>query len=157
MSASFEIQLAKVVKAYKGKTEEEITTDLPEDLVKLATAYIQEEFGGLLIIPQTAEEDLRTLAEAEEIAKTEDDYSIRKHIKSITKRYVSSLSKHKEMVKNPTMLSVKLGELFGLKGLETATSTGERSVVPDGNALVVLAITTVIVLGAIQIASLKKS
>ena len=153
MDTSFEIQLALVTKKYRGKKEEEIATGLPEDLVKLAEAFMQEEFGGLLIIPDTAEVDLRLLAGAEEIAKVEDEYSIRKHIKSITRRYVTALSKHKGTIKNPTQFSLKQGQLFGMKGLEVVSSSSERSPVPDGNALVVLGIAIVLAVATVVVAN----
>jgi len=96
LPSTFVIELAETVKEVKGKSPEELNTFLPGRLGQLSLKYIRETFDDSVVLPDTAENDLKYLAGIETIAKVEDEDTIKCHVKTVVGRFVEALVRAKK-------------------------------------------------------------
>jgi hypothetical protein len=157
MAASFEVELMKFIKAlepYRGPLTPSSGKVALEAIVypfmeRLVQAFVHEglercsdiRYNSALVQSLLAIENFSDLIEGHA-----NEYTIRKHVRDVIRMYIAEVNKSRPIkVTDKAQFGVHL-EAVGLNiGWMQASSGSERSLVPDGNILV-LAATTIVVM-----------
>jgi len=137
LPATFEVELAVTAK-YLKEHPDEVAQYLPGQLAQLSTMYIRENFRDSVALPASASEVLTELVGLETLGKVENEDTLRRHTRSVVQRYVDALAKlTPQFILNTNQFNLD-AKLLGFPAGFTSNSR-DRSLVPDGNVLVLMA------------------